>query len=331
MRTAGVPPPRALTLGPGPSRRDTPEDRRRALDRLQEQYPGQLVERIDDGAIRAVSGAKGLADRPDLQRLVELSRAKAYDELRVRALDRLTRAEDLRERAAIFGMVLDAGDIIRTADGHVLDPRSDIGELDWSMQSWMAARERKAIRERTLAARRRLSEQGVPMTHLGYGRTFDKKTRTWGIDEAQAAVYRRIFQEVLDGRSLPAIADGLNREGIPAPRGGLWKEGTLRVVGAENAIGIHTSYGHRIPCPAIVDEATQRAALAALHKNAMWSGPRTVVHEALLRSCALHLWRAHARHSGRQRQAADALLRLRLQAQGRGRGRVPALPPRRQG
>ena len=74
-----------------------------------------LVERIE---APGVSGALSVQERPDLQRLAELSAARAYDELRVYALDRLTRADDPRERIAVFGMALDAGAIIVDVHGH---------------------------------------------------------------------------------------------------------------------------------------------------------------------------------------------------------------------
>src|SRR4051812_40174303 len=83
---------------------DTPEVQRRELEKLQQRRPGVLVERIEDGA-SGLSGALGLAARPDLQRLAALARARAFDEVRVYDVDRLTRADDLRERAAVFGIV----------------------------------------------------------------------------------------------------------------------------------------------------------------------------------------------------------------------------------
>lgn len=43
------------------------------------------------------------------------------------------------------------------------------------------------------------------------------------INEDQAAVIRRIYREYADGRLIPQIIEGLNRDGIPAAAGGLWK------------------------------------------------------------------------------------------------------------
>jgi hypothetical protein len=123
--------PRIIELlrvsGQGQADRDTPADQRAALDKLREAFPGVLVERIDSGAVRAISGAADFRDRPDLRRLKELSDARAFDELRVRHLDRLTRHDDPRERFVVYGLVADAGAIIRDASGHVIDPRSEVG------------------------------------------------------------------------------------------------------------------------------------------------------------------------------------------------------------
>ncbi|WP_348629775.1 recombinase family protein [Mesorhizobium sp. M7A.F.Ca.US.011.01.1.1] len=47
------------------------------------------------------------------------------------------------------------------------------------------------------------------------------------IDEHQAQVVPRIFQEFAVGRSSRAIAVDLNKEGIPSPSGGAWGASTI--------------------------------------------------------------------------------------------------------
>lgn len=47
------------------------------------------------------------------------------------------------------------------------------------------------------------------------------------INEAEAAVVQRIFRAYVDGQSPNKIADLLNREGVPGPRGGLWDKSTI--------------------------------------------------------------------------------------------------------
>jgi DNA invertase Pin-like site-specific DNA recombinase len=180
----------------GQAERDTPADQRRALQRLAQARPGVLVECIEDGAA-GLSGAKGFADRPDLQRLAALARAREFDELRVRHVDRLTRHLDMRERAAIYGMVADAGACIVTADNHVIDPTNEIGEVDYFLQTWTSAREKKRILERTREGRRRKLAAGEIIACSPWGRTWNKTTKTWTVDERAMALYRRIFSEVL--------------------------------------------------------------------------------------------------------------------------------------
>ena len=48
------------------------------------------------------------------------------------------------------------------------------------------------------------------------------------IDDAAAAVVRRIYEEFANGRSSRNIAARLNADGIPAPRGGAWNASTIR-------------------------------------------------------------------------------------------------------
>lgn len=47
------------------------------------------------------------------------------------------------------------------------------------------------------------------------------------IDDAQAAIVRRIFREYAAGLSPRAIAAGLNRDGVPGPRGKGWRGSTI--------------------------------------------------------------------------------------------------------
>ncbi len=62
-----------------------------------------------------------------------------------------------------------------------------------------------------------------------YGETL---TGEFAIVDEQTAIIRRIFQEYANGKSPQKIAEGLNHDGIPAPRGrgagsGHWKQNTI--------------------------------------------------------------------------------------------------------
>ena len=92
----------------------------------------------------------------------------------------------------------------------------------------LAAKTRRGLRGRVEAGRsgggnsygydvvRRLEDDGQPVTG----------ERT--INEDEAAIVRRIFTEFADGTSPKAIARGLNDDGIPGPRGTLWRDTAIR-------------------------------------------------------------------------------------------------------
>ena len=63
---------------------------------------------------------------------------------------------------------------------------------------------------------RRLGTDGLPVT--GERR----------INEDEAAIIKRIFEEFSDGQSPKAIAQRLNKDGIPGPRGQAWRDTAIR-------------------------------------------------------------------------------------------------------
>lgn len=80
-------------------------------------------------------------------------------------------------------------------------------------------RERRAA----LANRKRLHSLAY-----GYRRKECETGVNREIDPEQAEVVRRIFRETAEGKSATAIVKGLNRDGIPSPKGSKWSESVLR-------------------------------------------------------------------------------------------------------
>jgi len=219
----------------------------------------------------------------------------------VRHLDRLTRADDPRERYAIFGAVMDAGATIVDAGGHVIDPMSEVGELDFAFQSIMAARERRLIVKRTDEARKRLAAEGKLQGRAPFGRRWFKRTGEWSEDPGGMETYRRIFADVLAGKSLHEIAQALNAEGKPTP-GASWKRRTMAastgwsaanvgyLIRHPSAVGKVTSNGEPIPgCPPVVSPEEYERACRLLNASNLRAGrPATSAgNEALLRKVAV--------------------------------------------
>lgn len=264
--------------------KDTPELQRRALDALRQSRPGHLVQRIEE--VRGVSGKLGLDDRPDLKTLASLSEQGAYDELRVYALDRLTRAEDPRERFALYGMVSDANAIIVDCTGHTIDPKDDIGEVDFYLQSLFASRERKKILARSAAGRMRvLAAGGYASGKLAYGLRYDKsRPDPWYWDPEESKVIHEIFRRVIAGESLKKIAKSFAARGMTTHRNGRWHASGIRyVISCPTYIGRFVHSGVTIQVPRLISDETVRQAEGALQRNKLRSGARMPKHAALLR------------------------------------------------
>jgi DNA invertase Pin-like site-specific DNA recombinase len=277
-----VNPPRYVELvrvsSRGQADRDTPADQRAALDRLRKVRAGTLVERIE----QQVSGAADGQDRPDLARLAELAALRAFDEVRVRHLDRLTRHEDPLERAAVLSMVRRAGAVIVDTGGSVLDPTTMGGELTWVVSTLASAEERRKILERTMAAKRRLAAEGrLVSSYAPWGRRWDRDAG-WNVGP-EAKGYRRMFELALAGRTLWEIARKLDSEGIASPKGRPWTAGMVHnLIRAPHAAGRWRSHGAEVRIPAVVDEQTQRAAMARLRSHDH-AGGQHARYPALLR------------------------------------------------
>jgi DNA invertase Pin-like site-specific DNA recombinase len=194
----------------GQADRDTPELQRRALDRLRERRPGIPVERIE---ALGQSGAAPFDERPDLLRLLELAQAHAFDEVRVYAVDRLTRAYEADERWDIWKLVRKAGAVIVDANDNVIDPadRSGASEYRFFFEGQNAAAEHRKIGERTLAGRLRAVAQGkFPGGAVPYGLKWHKKASAWIELDDEIAVVREAFVWSEGGESLTQIAARLN-------------------------------------------------------------------------------------------------------------------------
>lgn len=272
----------------GQADRDTPELQLRALARLADQRDGTLVERIHE---EHVSGTLPLTQRPDLLRLKQLSQERAFDELRVYAIDRLTRSPDPQERMAVWTMVAEAGAVIVDTNGRVIDPvdESGFGELDYYLQSFFAAREAQRIRRRTRDGMRRAASRGRPLSGLPpFGYSYDLASNSWSVSEHLRPWVLRIFEDCAAGKPSRHIASVLAAHGIRSSRGGRWHATSIaRLVKNTIYVGeyVQTVEGeeYRTEVPPIVDPALFRRANAAL--TARSGRPQNAVEvEALCRS-----------------------------------------------
>src|SRR5262245_41749311 len=175
---------------------------------------------------RATSGASAL--RPAYQALIEGARRRQFDIVVAEALDRLSR--DQEDVASLFKRLSFAGiRLITLAEG-------EINELHVGLKGTMNALFLKDLRlkvKRGLEGRVRNGKSGGGLA-FGYRvlRQFDTRGKLIRgereIDEQEARVVRRIFEEFTAGKSPRTIAKLLNADGIPGPNGRPWCDTMIR-------------------------------------------------------------------------------------------------------
>jgi len=181
---------------------------------------------VETFADRAVSGASML--RPGLQSLVEGATAGRFDTILAEALDRLSR--DQADIAALYKRLSFAGvQIVTLSEGEISELHVGLkGTMNQLFLKDLAAKTRRGLRGRVEAG---LSGGG---NSYGYevirrlGPNGETVTGERSINQDEAEVIRRVFHEFADGCSPRTIAHRLNAEGIPGPRGMLWRDTAIR-------------------------------------------------------------------------------------------------------
>lgn len=173
----------------------------------------------------ATSGASMM--RPGIQRLQQDARDRRFDIVLSEALDRLSRNQ--ADIASLYQNLAFAGVAMETlAEGRIDEMHIGLkGTMNALFLKDLAAKTRRGLRGRVEAGKsgggnafgytvlRSLTEDG------------EIKRGDREICEEEAAILRRIFRSYADGMSPNRIADMLNQEGIPGPRGRAWDKSTI--------------------------------------------------------------------------------------------------------
>ena len=198
------------------------EDQIEVCRRYIERQPGwRLTQTYDDAAI---SGSSTLM-RPGFQKLLSDAQAGRFDVVVCEALDRLGR--NLSDVAGFFD---------KLAFKNVQVHAASVGQLTaWhvGVMGTMAQMQIADIRDKTrrgLAGRIRAGKSAGGLAY-GYDVVPNPDGRDGGdrrINEAEAAVVRRIFRDYATGEAPRGIAADLNAEGVPGPGGRPWGDTTIR-------------------------------------------------------------------------------------------------------
>ncbi len=202
------------------------EDQLRVCRERAEREGWKVVGTYKDSAISGDS----VILRPGVQALLEDARRGAFDILVAEALDRVSR--DQADVATLYKHLRFAGVMIFT----LAAGEGEINELHVGLKGTMNALFLKDLAAKTHRGLRGRVEAGKSSGGLCYGYDVVKALDAAGepvrgerrINEAEAAVVRRILREFADGASPRSIARRLNEEGVPGPRGKLWTDAVMR-------------------------------------------------------------------------------------------------------
>jgi site-specific DNA recombinase len=184
----------------------------------------ELVETyIDDG-----ESAKDL-QRPDIQRLMDDLKKNKFDLVVCWKLDRLT-------RDVIDGLTLIINLFKRKHNVTFMSVTEDIKTetsddvMMLTIRLSMAQSEREKIKERvTLGQLSRAKTGKRNSIAKPYGYDIDRDMNLTP-NEEEAEIVRRIYQWYVEGHGRQKIANMLNEEGVPAPRGKIWFDAIIGVL-----------------------------------------------------------------------------------------------------
>ena len=184
----------------------------------------------DEAAVFSDHEVTGATDRRGgLKALLEAAERNEFDVAVAEGLDRFSRqlgdTDDIFERLAYNGVSMHTAHEGRLSKLHI------------GFKGTMNAIFLDDMKDKIRRGQRARAEEGLNPGNCGYGYRVvrglvDGKNRNVnGVREIvpeQAEIVRRIFEEFAAGRSLRAIAMGLNADGIPPPGGSLWWPGTIK-------------------------------------------------------------------------------------------------------
>jgi site-specific DNA recombinase len=199
------------------------EDQLSGCRKLADQLGASVVAEFSDAAI----SGQATANRTGFLDLMNFARAGGCDLVLAEHSNRLSRGgsdgwrvfEDLEDLGVAYRTVLE-GEVTYMHQG--LSSLMSVGKI-----KEVSAQTRRGLEGVVRSGR---SAGGMAYGYrspLAYDASGERIRGLREIDEAQAAVVRRIFTDYAAGASPLSVTDALNREGVSGPRGGPWVVSTV--------------------------------------------------------------------------------------------------------
>lgn len=175
-----------------------------------------------------VSGSIDPFEAPQLGPWFQEDKRGDWDILVAWKLDRIgRRAIPLNK---VFGWMLEHEKTLVCVSDNI-DLSTWVGRLVANVIAGVAEGELEAIRERTKASRKKLLESGRwtggPVPYWLIPEKLPEGGWVLSLNTETAPILRRAIDEVLDGTAVHTVAERLNDQGVPSPRGKKWTSQTL--------------------------------------------------------------------------------------------------------
>ncbi|MCL6442960.1 MAG: recombinase family protein [Alicyclobacillus sp.] len=193
------------------------------------EYAEQHGMETSDDLVYNDAGLSGteMENRPDVQRLLLDARAGKFDAVLFTAISRFARdmadALSLKKKLeTMYGIR-----IVSIEEGYDTAIEGRNSEMLFSVHAMLAAHKSQEMSKAIRRGLRQSAKRGRHIgniTPFGYTKTEDKRLVP---DPKTAPIVRLIYRLYMDGLGSKAIAEELNRRGIPTYRGKLWAASTI--------------------------------------------------------------------------------------------------------
>lgn len=173
---------------------------------------------------QAISGSRN--DRPGYLAMIAAAELEAFDVLLVDDLSRLSR-DSIESAQAIRRLKFSGVRVIGVSDG--TDTGRDGYKLETGLRGLMSELYLDDLAKKTHRGLMGQALDGYSAGGLPYGyrSVHDGHGHKRTIDEEQARWVRYVFERYAEGATVRQIADELNSQGVPSPRGGTWAHSAL--------------------------------------------------------------------------------------------------------
>lgn len=181
---------------------------------------------------KEVVSGESIANRPEMQRLLDDVDQGLYNGVVCVEIERLSRGNQL-DQVEILEVFKNSKTKIYTLQKVYDLTNEDIDEEYFEFSLFMSRREYKIITRRMVRGRAQAMKEGYYIgSVIPYGYTKKRDGRGFVLipDEKEADIVKLIYSQCLEGKSIKSIAKYLNDIGVPSRKGVKWGDSAIRQI-----------------------------------------------------------------------------------------------------